>query len=74
MNRFNRLGDKLSDTVKFPTSFDIEGKLVHLVAYGVHIGDTIGLDAKDYVHYKAYVKSFDETWIEIDDSTVKTLS
>jgi ubiquitin C-terminal hydrolase len=74
INRFNRFGDKLSDTVKFPTSFEIEGKSINLIAYGVHLGDTIGLHDNDYVHYKAHVKSFDETWIEIDDNTVRTLS
>jgi ubiquitin C-terminal hydrolase len=43
-----------------------------LVAYGVHLGNTVGSDDKDYVHYKAYVKT-DIGWAEIDDANVRIL-
>jgi ubiquitin C-terminal hydrolase len=74
MNRFNRLGDKLSDKIKFPTSFDMEGKLLQLIAYGVHFGNSTGLNVNDQVHYKSYVKGVNETWTEIDDGVIKSLS
>jgi ubiquitin C-terminal hydrolase len=51
----------------------LEGKEIYLIAYGVHLGDTVGHKAEDYVHYKAYVKT-SAGWIEIDDDNVKILS
>jgi hypothetical protein len=42
------------------------------VAYGVHLGDTVGLNADNYVHYKAYIKT-NSGWVEIDDAATKLM-
>lgn len=72
-NRFNKLGDKLSDPVNIPAELNLERKKFYLAAYGVHLGESVGLNAQDYVHYKAYVKT-STGWAEIDDDKVKILS
>jgi ubiquitin C-terminal hydrolase len=63
----------LSDSIKIPEKLTFEEKEIYLVSYGVHLGDTVGQNAEDYVHYEAYVKT-NVGWAEIDDDNVRLLS
>jgi len=74
-NRFNSKLQKISSPIDIPDVATISTKEMKLIAYIVHIGQTLDSEGTDYSHYIVCLNSGspDNSWIEIDDAKVRVL-
>jgi prolyl-tRNA editing enzyme YbaK/EbsC (Cys-tRNA(Pro) deacylase) len=56
-NRFDSHLQKIADPINIPDTLALNDKDLKLVAYVVHVGQTLDLNGLDYSHYITYINS-----------------